>query len=61
MNQMDALSSASMDLQAALAALSGTTPTQALLDAANNALTALNTALTDGTDLSDAVKAPYQR
>ena len=59
-NQMAALSGASDDLQAALAALSGATPTQALLDAANNALTALNTALTGGADLTDTEKAPYQ-
>ena len=59
-NQMAALSDASDDLQAALAALSGATPTQALLDAANNALTALNTALTGGADLTDTEKAPYQ-
>ena len=60
-NQMTALSDASDDLQAALAALSGATPTQALLDAANNALTALSTAIADGTDLTDTEKAPYQR
>ncbi len=59
-NQMTALSDASDDLQAALAALSGVTPTQALLDAANNALTALNTAITGGADLTDDEKAPYQ-
>ena len=61
MNQMDALSSASTTLQAALAALPGATPTQALLDAANNALNALNTAITDGADLTDTEKAPYHR
>ena len=61
MNQMDALSSASMTLQAALTALSGSTPTQAQLDAANNALTALNAAITGGADLTDTEKAPYQR
>ena len=60
-NQMMALSDASDDLQAALADLSGTTPTQALLDAANNALTALNTAIADAADLTDDEKAPYQR
>lgn len=60
-NQMTALSDASGDLQDALAALSGATPTQALLDAANNALTALNTAIADGADLTDDEKAPYQR
>ena len=48
-------------LQAALAALSGSTPTQAQLDAANNALTALNNAITGGADLTDDEKAPYQR
>ena len=60
-NQMTALSDASGDLQDALAALSGATPTQALLDAANNALTALNTAIAEGADLTDDEKAPYQR
>ena len=60
-NQMTALSEASDDLQDALAALSGSTPTQALLDDANTALTALNTAITDGADLTDTEKAPYQR
>ena len=60
-NQMAALSDASDDLQAALTALSGTTPTQALLDAANNALNALNAAITGGADLTDDEKAPYQR
>ena len=61
MNQMTALSGASDTLQAALAALSGSTPTQAQLDAANNALTALNAAITGGADLTDDEKAPYQR
>ncbi|MDE0343051.1 MAG: hypothetical protein OXK82_07780 [Deltaproteobacteria bacterium] len=61
MNQMTALSGASTTLQAALAALSGATPTQALLDAANNALNALNAAIMDGADLTDTEKAPYQR
>ena len=60
-NQMMALSDASGDLQDALAALSGATPTQALLDAANNALMALNNALTGGADLTETEKAPYQR
>ena len=60
-NQMTALTSASGMLQTALAALSGSTPTQALLDAANNALTALNDAITGGADLTDTEKAPYQR
>ena len=59
-NQMMALSDASDTLQAALAALSGATPTQALLDAANNALGALNMALMDGADLTETEKAPYQ-
>ncbi len=60
MNQMTALSGASDTLQAALAALSGSTPTQAQLDAANNALAALNTAIADGADLTDDEKARYQ-
>ena len=60
-NQMDALSSASTTLQGALAALSGSTPTQAQLDAANAALAALNMAVTDGADLTDEEKAPYRR
>jgi hypothetical protein len=60
-NQMDALSGASTTLQAALAALSGSTPTQAQLDDANAALTALNDAITAGADLTDDEKAPYQR
>ncbi len=60
-NQMTALSDASTTLQAALAALSGSTPTQAQLDAANNALVALNTAIEGGADLTDDEKAPYQR
>ena len=60
-NQMTALSDASDDLQAALAALSGATPTQALLDAANNALAALNTAIAGGADLTNAEKATYVR
>jgi len=61
MNQMTALSGASMTLQSALAALSGSTPTQAQLDAANMALTALNAAITAAADLTDTEKAPYQR
>ncbi len=61
MNQMTALSDASMDLQAALAALSGTTPTQALLDAANSALTDLNDAIMGGDDLTPTEITPYQR
>ena len=60
-NQMAALTSASGTLQTALAALSGSTPTQAQLDAANNALTALNNAITGGADLTNDEKAPYQR
>ena len=59
-NQMMALSDASDTLQAALAALSGSTPTQAQLDAANDALTALNDAIAAGADLTDTEKAPYQ-
>ncbi|MYE02182.1 MAG: hypothetical protein F4Y03_13090 [Alphaproteobacteria bacterium] len=59
-NQMAALSGASDTLQAALAALSGSTPTQAQLDAANNALNALNMAIMDGADLTETEKAPYQ-
>lgn len=60
-NQMGMLTSASGTLQAALAALSGSTPTQAQLDAANNALTALNTAITGAEDLTEAEKATYVR
>ena len=60
MNQMAALSDASDDLQVALTALSGSTPTQAQLDTANNALAALNDAITAGADLTDTEKAPYQ-
>ena len=60
-NQMAALSGASTTLQVALTALSGSTPTQAQLDTANNALTALNDAITAGADLTDTEKAPYQR
>ena len=58
---MAALSDASDDLQAAFAALSGTTPTQVLLDAANNALTAPNNAIAGGVDLTDTEKAPWLR
>ncbi len=61
MNQLTALSDASDDLQAALASFSGSTPTQAQLDAANEALGALNTAIMAGADLTDDEKAPYQR
>jgi hypothetical protein len=60
-NQMAALSGASTTLQAALAALSGSTPTQAQLDAANSALSDLNAAITGGADLTEDEKAPYQR
>ena len=60
MNQMEALSDASDDLQDALAVLSGSPPTQAQLDAANNALSALNTAIAGGADLTDDEKARYQ-
>ena len=60
-NQMDELSSASTKLQSALAALSGSTPTQAQLNAADTALAALNAAIADGADLTDDEKAPYQR
>ena len=61
MNQMTALSDASDTLQAALAALSGSTPTQAQLNAANSALAALNSAIAEGEDLTADEKAPYQR
>ena len=61
MNQMAALSGASDTLQAALAALAGQAPTQAQIDAASAALAALNMAITDGADLTDAEKATYQR
>jgi len=60
-NQMAALTGASGTLQTALAALSGSTPTKAQLDAANNALTALNTAITGAEDLTEAEKATYVR
>ncbi|MDE0096628.1 MAG: hypothetical protein OXS40_09675 [Gammaproteobacteria bacterium] len=60
-NQMAELSGASMTLQAALAALSGSTPTQAQLDAANAAVSALNAAIAAGADLTDAEKATYVR
>ncbi|MDD9993972.1 MAG: hypothetical protein OXP75_19415 [Rhodospirillales bacterium] len=60
-NQMGALSTASGTLQTALAALSGAIPTQAQLNAANNALTALNNAIAGGMDLTDAEKATYVR
>ncbi len=61
MNQRTALSDASTALQAALEALFGSTPTQAQLDAADSALTALNDAIADGADLTDAEKATYVR
>ena len=60
-NQTAALTSASGTLQTALAALAGSTPTQTQLDAANNALTALNAAITGAADLTDAEKAEYVR
>ena len=60
-NQMTALSDASTALQAALAALTGTTPTQARLDAANMALADLNAAIAGGGDLTETEKAPYAR
>ena len=60
-NQMTALSGASMTLQTALAALAGGDLTQAKVDAANTALTALNGAITAAADLTDDEKAPYQR
>ena len=61
MEQMDALSDASDDLQAALAALAGQTPTQEQIDAASAALTALNAAITGAEDLTDAETATYER
>ena len=60
-NQMADLTSASGTLQAALTALSGATPTEAQLDAANAALTALNGAIAGAADLTDDEKAPYTR
>ena len=60
-NQTAALTSASGALQAALAAFSGKTPTQAQLDAAKTARTALNDAITDAADLIDTEKNLYQR
>ncbi len=60
-NQMAALSDASGMLQTALAALFGSTPTQAQLDAANAAVTALNEAIAAGMDLTEAEKATYVR
>ena len=59
-NQMTALSGASSTLQAALTALSGSTPTQAEIDDARAALTAMNGAISNATDLTDEEKAPYQ-
>ena len=61
MEQMDALSSASMTLQTALTALAGQAPTQEQIDAANRALTDLQTAISGGADLTDAEKATYVR
>ncbi|MYB76788.1 MAG: hypothetical protein F4X83_06785, partial [Chloroflexi bacterium] len=60
-NQMGELMSASGKLQAALAALSGQTPTETLLDKANKARNDLNDELSKAMDLTDAEKAPYQR
>ena len=60
-NQMAALMDASTTLQTALSALSGQTPTQEQLDAANAALTGLNDAITAGADLTEDEKAPYVR
>ena len=60
-NQMTALSDASDELQAALAALSGSTPTQEQLDDANMALNALNAAISGSKDLTDTETAPYVR
>ncbi len=59
--QMMGLSDASGMLQTALAALSGSTPTQAQLDDANAAVTALKEAIAAGADLTDAEKATYVR
>ena len=61
MNQMAALSGASGTLQAALTALSGSTPTQEQLDTANSAVTGLNEAIAAGADLTEAEKATYVR
>ncbi|MDD9994066.1 MAG: hypothetical protein OXP75_19890 [Rhodospirillales bacterium] len=61
MNQMDALSSASMTLQAALTALAGQAPTQDQIDAASAALAALNSAIDDAADLTADETATYQR
>ena len=58
--QMLDLTNASESLQTALAALSGATPTQALLDAANTALAALNSALDGAADLTATETATYQ-
>ena len=58
-NQMMALMGASDALRDALAALSGATPTQELLNDANDARADLNTAISGGVDLTDAEKAPY--
>ena len=57
--QMAALTSASSDLTTALGALSSP-PTQAEIDAAQAALNALNTAITDAADLTDAEKNSAQ-
>ena len=59
-NQIAALLGASKTLQSALAALGGN-PTQALVDAANTALTGLNSAIAAAADLTDDEKATYER
>ncbi len=58
--QRNALSDASGDLDMALAAFSGATPTKAQLDAAMAALRELKAALTGAGDLSDTDKDRYQ-
>ena len=58
--QRSALETANSALSAALTPLVGATPTQAQIDAANTAIGALQAALTNAADLSDADKAPYQ-
>ena len=59
--QMEALSGASDDLQAALTALAGQAPTQAQINAASAALAALNSAIEDAADLTADETATYQR
>ena len=56
-NQMGALSDRSSELRTALRALVGVIPTQEQIDTANNAHTALNTAITEATDLTEPEKA----